>query len=350
MTLRIVQWTTGNVGKKALRAIARHPEMELVGCFAHSADKVGRDAGELAEIEKLGVQATDDVDALLALEPDCVSYNPLWPDVDEMERILRAGVNVSTTAGFVTGRGLGASERLDTAAKAGGVSLFGSGMNPGFANLLGLVSAGICDRVDRITVTESVDATGYASKETQESVGFGHEITNPELPAMVEAASAVFGDGVEMMADALHVDLEKAYCESEFAVATQDMDLGFMEIKEGCVAGMRASWHGIVDGESMIECRIAWKMGQHMEPDWPLEHGYLVRVEGSPEVRTRLEIRPPKGFVAKSPMDFMGLGMIMTAMPAVNAIPHVCGARPGIVTYRDIPLVTAAGLAGLDWR
>jgi len=344
MALRIVQWTTGNVGRRALRAIAEHPAFELVGVFAHGADKVGRDAGELCGLPPLGIRATDDVAALLALRPDCVSYNPLWPNVDELVRLLEAGVNVVTTAAFLTGWGFGdeVRNRLEQAARRGGASLFGSGMNPGFANLLALVSAGICERVDKVVVTESVDATGYASAETQQSIGFGHPITKPELPQMVEDGTRVFGDAVAMMADALAVGLDGIRCEPAFAVATEDMDLGFMKIGQGCVAGVKASWHGSVRGRSVIELRVVWKMGRHMEPDWKLEHGYLVEIDGSPRVRTKLQILPPHGFAGKSFEDFMVLGMIATALPAVHAIPAVCAARPGIVTYAELPLVTAA--------
>jgi len=348
MALRVVQWTTGNVGRRALRAIAAHPALELVGVFAHGREKVGRDAGELCGIEPLGVAASNDVEALLALRPDCISYNPLWPNADELAHFLQAGVNVVTTAAFVTGWGLGeeARARIEQAALAGGASIFGSGMNPGFANLLALVSAGICERVDKIVVTESVDATGYASAETQQSVGFGLPITKPELPQMVERGTRVFGDAVAMMADALRLELDEIRCEPEFAVATEDMDLGFMKIDQGSVAGVKAAWHGVVAGRSAIELRVVWKMGRHMEPDWKLEHGYGVEIDGSPRVRTRLQILPPHGFEGKSFQDFMVLGMIATALPAVNAIPAVCAARPGIVSYADLPLVTAAGLAG----
>src|SRR6478672_3501152 len=105
MTLRVVQWTTGNVGKRSVRAIQTQPDLELVGCYAWSPDKAGRDVGELVGIELIGITATTDVDALLALEPDCVVYNPMWPSPDELVRVLEAGVNVVTTAAFINGRG-----------------------------------------------------------------------------------------------------------------------------------------------------------------------------------------------------------------------------------------------------
>ena len=140
--MRVVQWTTGNVGKQSVTAIARHPELELVGCFAWSPDKVGRDAGELCGLAPLGVSATDDVDALLACRPDCVVYNPMWIDVDELVRILESGANVVTTAAFITGHSLGERrQRIVEACERGGSSIFGSGINPGFVDLLAVVAA-----------------------------------------------------------------------------------------------------------------------------------------------------------------------------------------------------------------
>jgi hypothetical protein len=90
MATRVVQWTTGNVGRRSVRAVLAHPELDLVGCYAWSSDKVGRDVGELCGLDPVGVTATDDVDVLLALQPDCVVYTPMWPDVDELVRILEA--------------------------------------------------------------------------------------------------------------------------------------------------------------------------------------------------------------------------------------------------------------------
>jgi hypothetical protein len=342
MSLRVVQWTTGNVGRRAARAIVDHPDLELVGCYAWSDDKAGVDVGTLVGLDPIGVVATHDVEQLLALRPDCISYNPMWPDVDEMCRLLSAGVNIASTAALITGRALGAPavERLGEAARAGGASLFGTGVNPGFLNLFALVSAGICDRVDHVRVLESVDATGYASAETQLSVGFAHDPDDPATAARTEQASAVFGDAVALMADALGVDLDDIGFEAEYARATETMDLGFMTLPQGSVAGISGTWFGANGGRRVIECCYQWKMGWAMEPDWPLRHGYFVEVDGEPTVRSRFQILPPESW---DEAGYMGLGMIMTAMPAVNAIPAVCAAAPGIVTYRDLPLVTARG-------
>jgi hypothetical protein len=343
--LRVIQWTTGNVGRRALRAIAAHPQLELVGCFAHSTEKVGRDAGELCGLPPLGVIATDDVDALLALGADCVSYMPVYPDVDEIVRILEAGANIVTTSAFITGHSLGAAtmDRIDAAARRGGVSIYGSGVNPGHANVFALVTAGICDRVDRISVLESVDASGYASAETMEGVGFGHPVDEPGLADRAREGSAVFADAVALMADALAVDLTDVRYDVEFARALHDLDLGFMKIPEGCVAGLNGCWTGLVDERAVIELRVIWKMGEGMEPEWPLRHGYFIEVDGEPKVRSRFQIMPPDDWDEPS---FDGLGMIMTAMPAVNAIPPVCAAPPGIVRATDVPVVTAAHFFG----
>jgi 2,4-diaminopentanoate dehydrogenase len=216
-------------------------------------------------------------------------------------------------------------------------------MNPGFANVLGLVSAGICDRVDSISVLESVDSTGYGSAETEQSVGYGRPVDDPELPALVAAGTAVFGDAVAMMADALGVTLDDIACEATFAAATKRLELGYMTIDEGCVAGVEAHWLGTVGDRTVIDLSVRWRKGDALEPDWPVEHGYLVRVEGSPCVKTKLEISPPRDFVGRTMEDFMVLGMIMTALPAVQAIPAVCAAPPGIRTYADLPLITARG-------
>jgi hypothetical protein len=344
MTLRVLQWTTGNVGRRALRAILRHPDLELVGVFAHSPRKVGLDAAELCGYDTpTGVRATRDVDALVSLRADACSYNPMWPDLDDLCRLLEAGVNVCSTAAFINGASQAepALARIRGAAERGRSTMFGTGINPGFANLFALVGAQICDRVDQIRVLESADASAYESKDTQESVGFGQPMDSPDLLERTRVGSVVFSEAVAMMADALGVELDEITFDADYAPATAQNDLGFMVIAEGTVAGIDGRWRGRVAGRDLIILNYQWVMGAHVDPTFKLRHGYFVEIDGEPGVRAQLQLVPPPDW---SEPGFMGLGMIMTAMPAVNAIPAVVASPPGIATYSTLPLVTARGL------
>jgi hypothetical protein len=299
-------------------------------------------------VAPLGVRATHDVDALLALRPDCVVYNPMWPSIDELVRILEAGVNVVSTAAFINGRRLGPDrKRLADACERGRASLFGTGVNPGFAELLGIVCAGVCDRIDKLTVSEAAHTALYDSPDTEKPAGFGRPIDDPALPAMTAEGTAVFGEAVAMVADALGVELDDIVCEAEYAKAVADLDLGSWQIPAGCVAGIAASWRGRVGGRTVVDLNVRWKKAQTLEPDWQIEDGWLVEVQGRPTVRTKVQFLPPPDFQAKSLADFMVLGQIMTAMPAINAIPAVVAAPPGIVSYPDLPLPLPRGLVRL---
>lgn len=345
MTIRVVQWTTGNVGKRSVRAVVAHPDLELVGCYAWSADKVGRDAGELCDIEPLGVIATDDVEALLALRPDCAVYNPMWPDVDELVRLLEAGVNVVSTAAFINGNRLGPDrQRLVDACERGGSSMFGTGISPGFVELAGLTLASICDRIDKFAIHEASDTTFYDSPDTERPAGFGRPIDDPELPGMASRGTAVFAEAVAMVADALGVQLDEIVCEEEYAQTTEDVVMDSWTIPAGHVAGVAASWQGRVGDRTVVELNVRWKKGQTLDPDWQIDEGHLIEISGRPTVRTKLEYLPPPDFEATTMAEFMVIGMIMTAMPAIHAITHVVAAPPGIVTYADLPLPLPKGL------
>jgi hypothetical protein len=270
----------------------------------------------------------------------------MWPDVDEMVRILEAGVNIVTTAAFITGQSLGEDKRARIAAacERGRSSIFGTGISPGFVELLAMVMAGACDLIDKVTVSESADTTAYDSPATEIPVGFGRPIGDPELPAMTRHGTAVFGDAVCMVGDALGVDFDEVRCEAEYAKTTVDLDLGSWKIPAGGVAGVAASWQGRIGGKTIVELRVRWRKGFSLEPDWQLDpHAWVVEVQGRPTLTAKIEIMPPPDFQATSFQDFMVLGLILTAMPAVNAIPRVVTAPPGIVTYKDIPLPLPRG-------
>jgi hypothetical protein len=343
--VRVVQWTTGNVGTQSVRAIVQNPDLELVGCFAWSDAKVGTDVGGLVGIEPLGITATDDVDALLALEPDCVAYNPMWHSIDELERILGAGIDVVTTAAFINGNRLGADrDRLVAACERGGSTLFGTGVSPGFAELVALTVAGICSRIDKVVVAETADTTFYDSPDTERPAGFGQPIDDPGLADMARAGTAVFGEAVAMVADVLGVELDDIVCESEFAQTTEDLEMASWTIPAGHVAGVAASWQGRVGDRTVVELSVRWKKGTTLDPDWVIERdGWVIRVEGLPTVTAALDFLPPPDFVGETLEDFMQIGHIITAVPALNAIPAVVAAPPGIVTYADLGGALARG-------
>jgi hypothetical protein len=343
---RIVQWTTGNVGKSSVQAIAANPTLELVGCYAWSPDKVGRDVGALAGIEPLGITATNDVDALLALKPDCVVYNPMWIDVDELVRILSAGVNVVATASFITGHNQGPGrDRIAEACQRGGSTMFGSGISPGYIDMVAILAASICDRVDKITVNEAADTTFYDSPATEKPVGFGQPIDHPDLQAMTAHGTGVFGEAVRMIGDALGVEFDDVRCEAEYAQTTEDLDLGSWTIPAGCVAGVFISWKGLIGGKAVVELTLRWRKGQTLEPDWKIDQdGWVIQIDGRPTVKNVVSFLPPPDFQATTLEEFMVLGHIMTAMPVINAIPAVVAAPPGIATYTDLPLTLPRGV------
>jgi hypothetical protein len=152
---------------------------------------------------------------------------------------------------------------------------------------------------------------------------------------------------VAFVADAIGVELDDIVCEAEYAQTTEDLDLGSWTIKAGCVAGIAASWHGRINGRSVVELKVRWRKGPTLEPDWQIEDGYLIEVDGQPTIRTRVQLLPPPDFQATTFADFMVLGMIITAMPAINAIPQVVAAPPGIVTYADLSLPMPRGWASV---
>ena len=346
MTFRVVQWTTGNVGKRSVRAVASNPTLELVGCYAWSDEKVGRDVGQLCGIEPLGVTATNHVDALLALRPDCVVYNPMFANVDELVRILSVGINVVSTSEFITGHFLGAGRnRIVEACELGGSTIFGSGINPGFIQLFAIVSAGLSERVEKVSVVEAIDTTIYNSPATEKPMGFGYPIDQGDLKAITERGSGIFRDGVLLIADALGIELDDVRCDAEYAQTTEDLHLeGDWLIAKGCVAGVDVRWKGIVGDREVIEIRGCWRKGQTLDPDWKLDMGYTVEVQGSPTIKTTLSFLPAPGFQAETLDDFIAMGLTIVAMPAITAIPAVVAARPGIATYNDLPLLLPRGV------
>ena len=283
--------------------------------------------------------ATNDIEALIALKPDACCYNPLWPNIDELTRLLEAGVNVCSSAAWITG-GKQTPEDLDRIRKAcekGDSTIFGSGAHPGMTNMVGMVLSGSCERVDEIRITESVDCSTYESAGTQTAMGFSQDPDTPGLAESVRRESEVFAESAAMMADAIGAKLDRMTFDVTFTAATGDSDLGFMQIPKDTVGGVMGYHRGWVGDKNVVSVGFNWIMGEHVAPPKPLEHGHVIQVFGLPNMRTVLHCLPPKDWTEPG---FMGLGMIYTALPVTNAVPAVVAAPPGIVTLKDLPPIT----------
>jgi hypothetical protein len=333
MVFRVVQWTTGRVGAKAIQGVLAHPELELVGAYAWSPEKSGKDVGDLAGLPPLGVIATADIDEVLALRPDIVLYMPLLWDVDAMVKLLESGINVISTANFVTGHSYGDEDmnRLHDAARRGGVSIYGTGISPGLIGAIALTAASGCREIEKITIYEAADCSSYKSAETWSALGFGQPPDTPGLGEFVRLRQLVFMDAVEVMAQAIGVKLDQVRYERELGTATEDIDLGWMRIPQGTVCGINGTWSGIKDGKALIEIGLLWRLGDAMTPNWPIDDGHRVEIIAEPNIRLTVEYDPISDDSH-------------TANPAVNAIPAVVRAAPGLVTIDQLPLITAGSV------
>jgi hypothetical protein len=339
---RVVQWATGNIGQRALRAVLDRDAFDLVGVHAFSPDKIGRDAGALAGVAPVGVLATDDVDALIGTAPDCVIYTPHFIDYALVDRLLRAGINVVTTGDFLTGTHH-PKERaaLEAAAVEGGATFLGTGFEPGFVNVVAGFLSGVCRRVYSVKLVETLDCTQYPVREAWTVLGFG----KPAKDRLIELdpASARYGVGyfetLDLVADMLGIELESKRGLVEQALATRDLDLGWITFAKGTVAGQRRSYRGYRNRRVVIELAICWTMSDDaLDPQWTDPQGFKVEIEGEPRVDAVIRFGPPHNSELSEDQDVMKLLMVGTAMAAVNAIPYVSGAPPGVITPIDLPI------------
>ncbi len=351
---RVMQWATGKVGRRALAAIIDHPELELVGVYVHSPDKVGVDAGQLAGMADTGVCATNDLAVLLAERPHCVSFMAAQLDVDIVETFLRSGANVVTTSnGYLTGTnfGRGLRERLDSAARKGGATFMGTGFDPGFANLLAGVLTGACRRVHSVKLAETLDCAGYPDPDVWRSLGFGQPIrarrigpltmTPDGAPPQFAPDLPGFFDALDLVAGMLAVELDHKDAFVESAAALSDVDLGWMRIPAGTMAAVTRTYLGYAHGRSIVELRVRWTMSTSLDCEWTGPEGYKIEIEGEPRVEAAISFLPPLTPGVSGEPDVMSILLVGTAMAAVNAIPFVCEAAPGHTTPAKIPMFGA---------
>ena len=353
MAKRVVVWGTGFVGKLVIAEIVRHPGFDLVGVGVSKPDKVGRDVGEICGLDPVGVTATDDVEALVALRPDAlVHYGPTAAYPDDNIRVigafLRAGIDVCSTAmtpWVWPAMAQNPPHWLDPiveACEAGASSCFTTGIDPGFANdLFPMTLMGLCGEVKLVRALEILDYVNYEG-DYENEMGIGRP---PEYRAMLEHPDILvmaWGATVPMMAHAVGIELDKITTTWDKWVTDATITTAKGAIEPGQVAAINFTINGIYQGETRIQLEHVNRVGPDAAPDWPRgsqDDVYRVEIEGSPSITQETAFR----FTDGSGRDAATAGCLATGLRALNAVPAVNDLPPGWVTALDLPLIPGAG-------
>jgi 2,4-diaminopentanoate dehydrogenase len=336
---KVVQWSTGTIGTRSLRAVIEHPALDLVGVYVHGADKAGRDAGELCGHPPTGVLATDDIDAVIASGADCVLYMPGFCNIDEVCRLLSAGCNVVTTAGqFHHPPTMDPAIRtsVEDACAAGGTSIYSTGSSPGFiSEALPLTLTSIQRRLDHLTINEYADLSQRNSPELLFDVmGFGKAAAGIE-DFRLDYLKASFGPSLMQLADALGLPLDSVTASGEMATVAHDTVIAAGPLAAGTVGAQRINITGVRDGSALLQFCATWYCTADLEQDWTLgDTGWHISVAGDAPLEVTLHMPIPLDRMAE-------ISPAYTANRAVNAVSGVCTAPTGIRTTADLPQVIA---------
>lgn len=338
-SFRVVQWATGNIGTRSLRGVIEHPQLELVGVHVRNADKEGCDVGDLCGLARTGVLATRDIDDVIAAAPDCVLYMAQGCDVDAICRLLESGINVVATRGeFHHPASMDPTmrERVEAACERGGSSIHSTGISPGFiSEAIPIVLSSVQRRLDHLSIDEFADLSSRDSPEMLfDLMGFGKEPSAFDQGRWAHGAQA-FGPSLRLMGEALGLPLDSVEGSGAVATATRDVEIAAGPIWAGTVAGQRMTVRGIRNGATLLSFSATWYCTTELDADWELRSGgWRLRVEGDCplDIEIRLDV-PPERMAETTPG--------YTANRAVNAVPFVCRAAPGIRTTVDLPQIIA---------
>jgi 4-hydroxy-tetrahydrodipicolinate reductase len=334
---RVAQWSTGTIGARALRAIIQHPHLTLAGVYVHGQDKAGRDAGDLCGVETTGVAATSSIDEIIGLGPDCVLYMPSALNLDELCRLLAAGINVVTTCGtFHHSPSMDPEVRasVQAACELGGSSVHSTGSSPGFiSEAVPLVLTSIQRQLNALRIDEYADLSQRNSPEMLFGLmGFGRPIA-PFEQFRADYLCSSFGPSLRLVADAIGLPLDSVEASGELAAARTDTTIAAGTLTAGSVAAQRITVTGIRSCQPLLRFRATWYCTTDLAPSWELlDTGWHVSVDGDAPLEVTLRMPIALGRMA-------AVSPAYTANRAVNAVPYVCAAGPGIHSTLDLPQI-----------
>ncbi|MGW4983500.1 NAD(P)H-dependent amine dehydrogenase family protein [Streptomyces mirabilis] len=283
--------------------------------------------------------ATHDIDEIVALGADCVLYMPRACDMDEVCRLLASGANVVTTRGeFQRAASLDPAvrERVEAACESGKSSIHSTGSSPGFiTEALPLALSSIQRRLDGLTIEEFADLSQRDSPGLLFDVmGFGKppaEYDERRLSVVRDS----FGPSLHLVADTLSIPLDSVEAEGEVATAPRPVHIAAGTLRPGTVAAQRITVSGLRGGRPLLRFRATWYCTTDLDRAWDVRAtGWHVTVDG--DAPLDIDLRFPV------PLDRMAaMSPSYTANRAVNAVPVLCEASPGIRTTADLPHIVA---------
>lgn len=325
--IRAIQYGLGPIGSAVARHVVERGGVSLVGGVDIDPAKVGRDVGEviglgrllgLAVVEELA-QVLERTKADVVLHTTSSYFNLFKPQIIE---ILEAGLDVVSTAEELSFPWLTDPEEateIDALAKQVGKTVLGTGVNPGFImDSLPLNLTAICQRVDRIDVTRIINASTRRGP-FQAKIGSGMTVEDLETKMAAGKMGHVgLPESMGMVFDTLGRELARYESDFEAVVAERLIRTDYFEVQPGQVRGLRQVARGYTgEGEFMSLIFVA-----ALEAE---DEGDAIKITGKPNLEVKLQGTN---------------GDIATVAIVVNAIPRVKEAAPGLLTMRDLPIVT----------
>lgn len=331
--IKVIIWGPGAMGGGMARMLLKKKGVEIVGAIGN------RSAGKNF-YEHIGVEQGDRPDIIIGREEDVI--RPGAADIvmlatdsftkvsmPKMRTILENKMNCITTAeemAYPKAQSPKEAEELDRLAKENGVTILGTGINPGLImDLLVLIWTGCMEDVEEITSRRVNSLSPFGGLVMHEQgVGISVEEFNERKAAGKMTGHVGFAESVRMIADGIGWELDKF--EQDMSPIITDVDRksphGFAAA--GSLAGVAMTAKGYVDGVA----KIHMDHPQQIEPEQVgISTGDYVYIKGSPNVN-----------MANSPEIEGGIG---TYAMCVNMIPHVINAAPGLVTMLDLPVPRA---------
>lgn len=330
-----------------MQAILDASGLELVGVWAHSPELCGQDAAGLAGLDReVGVAVTNDPATVLDAAPDCVSYmaterGRLDEALDDFCTILSRGVDVVTTTHPLLvhpdGDGPDVRRRIEAACQTGGSSFFCTGVEPGFmSDALVLHLTSLSRDITSVHVQQVLNVGSYRGGRWRS--GLGSDVRTDAERYVPGTVARNWHGNMAMLADGLGVTLDRVRERREIAAAGREFTVPAGTYGPNQAAALRLELIGEVNGAPMFVIELVYRLLDDVAPQWPQpdhprRRTTRIKIIGTPDVDVDLTL-------GGADLDAAQQGVLATVMRAVNAIPVVCAAAPGMYSPLDLPLIT----------